>query len=87
LRSTIARLTTVGILLLLAAALSVEAQPASSVRRIGFLSGSSPEAARGFVEESAAAFASEATSRDRISMSNTDGPTERQTGFRGSSRI
>ena len=36
---------------LLAAPLAAQAQPASSVRRIGFLSGSSPEAARGFVEE------------------------------------
>jgi putative ABC transport system substrate-binding protein len=35
----------------LAAALPVQAQPASSARRIGFLSGSSPEAASGFVEE------------------------------------
>jgi hypothetical protein len=35
----------------LAAALSVETQPASRVRRIGFLSGGSPEAARGFMEE------------------------------------
>ena len=50
-RPTIARLTTGAILLLLAATLSVEAQPSGSVRRIGFLSGSSPEAARGFVEE------------------------------------
>ena len=34
-----------------APALSVETQPASSVRRIGFLSGNSSESTRGFVEE------------------------------------
>ncbi len=45
------RLIALVLALVLAAPLAVEAQPASGVRRIGFLSGSSPEAARGFVEE------------------------------------
>jgi putative tryptophan/tyrosine transport system substrate-binding protein len=43
---------TVGLALAqLAPALSVETQPASSVRRIGFLSGNSSESTKGFVEE------------------------------------
>jgi putative ABC transport system substrate-binding protein len=50
-RPIVARLATVATILLVAAVLSVEAQPAGSVRRIGFLSPSSAEAARGFVEE------------------------------------